>query len=318
MSAIGKVVGGLVAVAVFVAVVFFVGRDTAPDESPSPGGAFLSPGEGPPREYVYLDDVRVQAYLSQITDGLANQDKLSKSTTDERSGELSAGGNKLGRDISAESAFERTVTPTASSRFFNLNQQLRTRGQLAELPPVVRPKSKPCGRHPRAAEFLKQWDSVQEGDFVRVRAYLRLPAYARLYHTVRQAPPGSSLGTSGAKVVQAVGLDPRFMFAVCVPTGDDTPLRLIFPAQYSMLATEASLIQGQLTFVGKVLTKLPSKSLTYRDVQTYQRFRPELDGTLDRLWSRLGVDHKTLRKDLQSYYMIQGPAALVMPVAVYK
>ena len=61
MSTIGKVVGGLVAVAVFVAVVFFVGRDTAPDESPSPGGAFLSPGEGPPREYVYLDDVRVSA-----------------------------------------------------------------------------------------------------------------------------------------------------------------------------------------------------------------------------------------------------------------
>jgi hypothetical protein len=182
----------------------------------------------------------------------------------------------------------------------------------------VRPKSKPCRRHPRASEFLNQWDSVPEGDFVRVRAYLRLPAYAPRYHTVRRAPAGSSLGASGAGVVKSVGLNPRFSFALCVATGDEMPLRLIFPAQYSMLATEASLIQGQLTFVGKVLTKLPAKSLTYRDVQTYQRFRPELDGGLDRLWSRLGVDHKTLRKDVQSYYMIQGPAALVMPVAVYK
>jgi hypothetical protein len=308
----------VVLVAVFIFDLVKDDSPPTPSVSPSADSPFLTASEGPPREYIYLDDIRVQAYLSQITDGLASQDTLSKSVGDKRAGELAAAGAKLGRDISAESAFERTISPTASSRFFNLRQQLHDRGQLTELEPVVRPKSRPCGLHPRASGFLKKWASVQEGDFIRVKAYLRLPPYARLYHTVRQAPPGSPLGTQGKPVVAAVGLDPKFSFAVCIPTGRDVPLRLVFPAQYSLLATEPSLIQGQLTFVGKVLSKLPSAEDMYRDVHTFQRFRPELDGRHAKLWQRLGVKPATLRSDLMGYYVLRGPAALVMPVAVYK
>lgn len=319
--------GALANVVLAVLVVLFIFDVINPGDGDGPASErpsddlLLDPGEGAPREFLYLDAARTDAYLSQFQGGLATLEKTSSANTDKRTAALEGAPAKISREMQAQESFERQVTPTNASRFISLGDYLErdrtTFKDLGQLP-IHQPAS-PQAIEARA-EFMKKWsEDVKEGDFVRFEGEVRLPRFMRLYQTIRQVPADSPIGKQGKPVSDAIGLDPRFPFTVTVDH-DGKKLRLIFPAQYSAVATESSLFYGRLTVIGKVVYRIYPARRAYRDLQTYSRFRPILSQRrkLDRLLTRLRLDADQLRAELLRYRTVQGPAAIILPVAIYK
>lgn len=309
-----------VVVVLFIVGVINPGDGDGPAKERASDDLLLGPGEGPPREFLYLDAARTDAYLSQFQGGLATLEKTSSADTDKRTAALEQAPAKISREVQAQDTFERQVTPTNASRFISLGHYLeRDRTMFKDLGRL--PIHRTAGPQATDArrEFMRKYQNVEEGDFVRFEGEVRLPRFMRLYQTIRQVPADSPIGKQGKPIADAVGLDPRFPFTVTVDH-DGKELRLIFPAQYSAVATESSLFYGRLTVIGKVIYRIYPARRAYRDLQTYSRFRPILSQRrkLDRLLTRLRLDADQLRAELLRYRTVQGPAAIILPVAIYK
>jgi hypothetical protein len=294
--------------------------DEAPSGAPDATAIFtFGQGGGPPREFLYLDGARVDSYLSQFERGLATIEKTSASKVDKRSAEVSASPSKVGREVQAQDVFERSVTPTTTSRMVNLLGYLAQAKDLRRLPALA--ASERSDSAPRAAaRFLAAWRDVRQGDFVQITAPVRIPRAERLYQVVRQVPETSSAGILGRRLRQAIGDDPRFPISITADDGRRVPTRLILPLQFSLLATESSLIVGRLTIIGKVLYRVPPGGRPFRDLQTWSRFRAATIRSItpDRLLARLRLTRRAVRQELLAYRTVDGPAALILPIAIYK
>lgn len=114
------------------------------------------------------------------------------------------------------------------------------------------------------------------------------------------------------------------------PEAPQPNARILVPIQYALLSPEPSLISGgRSTILGKAVRVLtpPEKprvrprvhDVCYRDVGTYslfglqERFLPE--GVLRRL---RGVTRERIRRSLASDTAVIAPAAVVLPIAIYK
>lgn len=160
---------------------------------------------------MYLDPARTQAYLSQFDGGLATLGKSTVSQTVEASAELAAGPAKVGGKHQAQSAYERSVTPTTASQFLNLAGYLDKVGLTTTLPLL-------------AVETKTDASAIE---------------HATAFRTLRSASPGSSAAVHGQRIVEAIG--------------------------------------GRVTIVGKVLYRIHPKRRPYRDLETWNRFKPETE-----------------------------------------
>jgi hypothetical protein len=295
--------------------------DVGEPDRPSADEIFkLGQGKGAPSEFLYLDGARVDAYVSQFERGLATLEKTSASRVDKRTSEIAASPSKVGREVQAQDVFERTVTSTTASRMVNLLGYLRHEKDLRRLPGLA---ARDSGRdHSRAAakRFLSEWSAVRQGDFVQVTAPISTPQAGRLYQIVRQVPERSATGILGADLRRAVGNDPRFPVAMTVDDGQRTPIRLIIPLQFSLLASESSLLVGKLTVIGKVLYRVRPGGRPFRDLQTWTRFRAAAirSVTPDPLLARLRLTRRQMLAELRTYRRVEGPAAVILPIAIYK
>lgn len=280
----------------------------------------LERGDGPPREFLYLDPARTMAYLSQFQGGLATLETSSASHSDTRSAEISAAPSRLSRELQAQDVFERSVTPTTASQFINLAGFLHRFGTLKTLPRLSSQHKTSGHAREASSRFLAAWHAVHEGDFVRLTGRVIMPRFVRLYQIVRQSPKASPSGRMGTKLFEAIGRNPRFPLAVTVNDGTGPPLRLILPMQYSLLAAESSLVVGRVTVIGKVLYRIHPKRRPYRDLDSWTRFRPTTlhSVTPQNLLARLRLTRRGLRSELLRYRTVQGPAAIILPLAVYK
>jgi hypothetical protein len=132
----------------------------------------------PPPEYVYLDNARVLAYLSQIEGGLSASEKRTRRVIATRNAGASAGGVEAGGSAESESFVEATVTPTATTSFYRLLDRLGDKDYLAELdasePPAV---------------FARELGAAAEGSFVRItNCRLRLPTYVQMEQVIDETP----------------------------------------------------------------------------------------------------------------------------------
>jgi hypothetical protein len=324
MPLLGKVALAVAAALLigFGATHIFGGNDDDPDTRGGTETNYLLYGHhGPPREFLYLDPVRTQAYLSQFDGGLAALEKSTVSQTVEASAELAAGPAKVGGKHQAQSAYERSVTPTTASQFLNLAGYLDKVGLTKTLPLLAALTKTDAPATAHAAAFRKAWGDVREGSFVRIRGRITVPPFVRLYQTLRSASPGSSAAVHGQQLVKAIGANPRIPLMIKVDDRSGrAPLRLIFPLQYSLLATESSLIVGRVTIVGKVLYRIHPKRRPYRDLETWNRFKPEteVDALPISLSTRLRLDPARLHAELLKFRTVYGPAAIVLPLAIYK
>jgi hypothetical protein len=224
---------------------------------------------------------------------------------------------KLSREVQAQDTFERQVTPTNASRLVSLEGYLRAAQGielLAGLPVHKRNDAK-------TRRFLADWHDVHEGMFVRIGGQVRMPSFMRLYQTIRQVGAGSPIGRRGAEYVRIVGRDPSFPLQVVVPSPDGAePLRIVMPAQFSALATESSLFYGRLKVLGKVIYRVNRGGRAYTDKSITDRFLPGLTEQKmpGDLLARLGLNRRDLADEVRSFARIEAPAAIVLPIAIYK
>ena len=132
----------------------------------------------PPPEYVYLDNARVLAYLSQIEGGLSAGEKRTRRVSATRSAGASAGGVEAGGSAESESFVEAVVTPTATTSFYRLLDRLGDKGYLAELDAAAPPTA-----------FAQELGTVAEGSFARIaNCRLRLPTYVQMEQVIDETP----------------------------------------------------------------------------------------------------------------------------------
>jgi len=132
----------------------------------------------PPPEYVYLDNARVLAYLSQIEGGLSQSEKRTRKVSATRNAGASAGGVEAGGSAASESFVEATVTPTATTSFYRLLDRLGDKGYLTELDASAPP-----------AVFARELGAAAEGSFVRItNCRLRLPTYVQTEQVIDETP----------------------------------------------------------------------------------------------------------------------------------
>jgi hypothetical protein len=303
-------------------------------------GAYLSEGERAPREFLYLDSARAEAYLSQLRGGNETLRKISTRTSRKAGAEIGFGGVKASGEVAREGTVEHTVNATTASNFLELTEALRGLDAIDELPPprATAPDDSTL-RRPRAtmpdsgslappvagrnADFRRAWAHVREGDIVRFIATIRRPTFVRVYQTLRQVPADSKLGRQGAGVRRRIGEARRLPLVVEAATrarSRSSParvLRLVMPTQAANLTLEPSLFAPRLTVVGKVVRRVDVPADRYRDLAFYNRFAPVL--TLPaRARKRLNAPLERLRGELLRYRDIVPPAAVVLPIAIYK
>ena len=110
---------------------YFIGHSQT---SSSGNDLFSIQSDIPPAEFLYLDYGRVLPYLSQLENGLTS----SQLRTLSRSTSLNAGaetgqGIKVGGTFASQNSLQETVTPTAASQFYLLENRLKQRHWLQQL-----------------------------------------------------------------------------------------------------------------------------------------------------------------------------------------
>jgi hypothetical protein len=256
------------------------------------GSDFFSAGASnrPPGEYLYLDSVRVSAYLSQLENGLSESELRTLSRTE--SAEVGTAGAlvKAGGTLQSTHSQQATVTPTAASLFYRLESRLTDRGWLRSVDVDA----------PFAAFSAPLFgpEAAQEGQFVELKnCLLRLPAFARVYPGLRPKTPALPLTLLVGEV-----------------KGDHA--ELLFPIAYAALANEPSLFSTRLTVVGKLVRKV-SPGLTYVDVVTKAAFTHSL-ASHKRLLKRLHLPPATLTRQFTAAVSVHGPGAVILPIAILK
>jgi hypothetical protein len=327
----------------------FAGRDGG---EPALQSAQQAPPDTPPAEFAYLDSARVLSYLGQIEGGLAATQTRTLSAKTTTTASLTA------KDIAAaEASSERlrgsseTVTLTEADRFYTLLRILRKdqglnneRGfnTLVDIDAAIQGKN-------TVEAIIEKLKSVGEGDFVRIEnARVYIPTYAAvlprarfssyylggdLKGPVRQlyAPVSRSARRAAHRYKRALKADPRIPMVVPTLGGQRTdvgPVMTFFvPARYRSLSQEASLLNGELTIVGKVVyedlrtredMRKGEKRPTYLDRETLTTFAPALQEANRSLLKRLRLDRDRVADQVERSLTIGAPVAVVIPLAIYQ
>ena len=84
------------------------------------------------------------------------------------------------------------------------------------------------------------------------------------------------------------------------------------------MATESSLFFGELRIVAKVVYLIrPGNPRRYRDFAVASRFSPVTHAPAA-IRARLHLREARLRGELGDYKVVRAPAAILLPVAIYK
>jgi hypothetical protein len=342
---VGKILTGA-AVLAGMSVIFgwWGGDEQTPSGTKSEDLRFLRSGERAPREFLYLDSARAQAYLSQLDGGNETLRTISETVTRKLGGELTLGPAKVSGEAGSENAIERSVSPTAASTFYGLTDRLGALKMLTEMPSTslsaaddtiapaqtATPSDKQAPAAPLIAPsggsaeanvgFIDAWKGVKEGDVVSFIATIRRPTFVRVYQTIHDAPAKSRLGRQGAALLKAIGTQPRLPFAVEVPSPRRAApsLRLVMPIQAANLTSEPSMLAPRVRVVAKVVRRLDAEKDRYRDLAFYSRFQPVLTLTPAAVLKRLHAPPRLLRGELLSYRTLRAPGAVILPIAIYK
>ncbi len=195
------------------AVVYFVccsGEDPGTADNPRPA------------EFLYLDSLRVVAYLAQEEGGKFDSEKLSQKVTRSAEGKIKpVSALELGGSLSVENTLARDVTPTAASEFFLLLEDLKNDENGLETVGLGR--------------FPEEIKNLEEGQFVTFRTNgLEAPTYMSPYLALRQktilrtlfpssqsVPPGDGRRTHlhrqrkrAERFRKRLGKQPRVIFAI--------------------------------------------------------------------------------------------------------
>jgi hypothetical protein len=272
---------------------------------------FVRDGESPlrdinpriqPAEFLYLDNARVVAFLSQLEDGLSEAEHQTISQTSEISVGLT-GGVAGGASDEATDSVERVVTPTGASRFNRLRNRLQDHGWLKSVDarqlPVLAKRDR----------FYRDLRRAHEGGFVEIaHVHLTVPPAVTVYRFARRSGSPAAL-----RFTRLVGLNPRIPVSL---RSEHSPA-LLFVGRYASLADESSLFFGEVTVLGKVVRLVPSGAL-YRDNEALATYGPALASAPVEILRKLGIRRSSLARNLLEDVTVSAPGAVIIPIAVYK
>jgi hypothetical protein len=320
------------AIAAFLFFLDFFGLVEGFGEEEEPVAAGPPTGHRPPGEHLYLDDERVDAYLSQLRGGLAPSERQQVSVTRSRNAQLALQQVvQVGASVEEQQLVERTVSSRAADRFYLLEAELLARFGKSDKPGLVFRRVRAIGIGCRQIER----GMVRSGQIVRITgAHLRVPTYAlalaKVAHAAQFRTPSqepvspedlSELAEKRQaglqRFVEGFGTDPRLPFRVVIPHRRGE-CAVFIPARYSKLVDAPSLLTGQVTVMGKVVRTLTGDTKEYFDVETaarYGRAAVEADRPVQRV---LELDDGDPRELVNYSARVSAPALVVLPLAIYK
>lgn len=323
----------------------------------------LAEPDSPPLEYVYLDSDRVLAYLGQLEGGLSHTEIRTRAEKQADTASVAGGGGTLGVSAELSQSTQQEVTPTDADRFYRLLRALRAEQAPRPLQTVNLLLEGADDRDRR--EEREQFDvlrarfqrKIDVGDFVRLEnAQLLLSKFAGVLPRARYAGhyvgEGKGMHQSGFRepkpevsspvserrrralgdYLEALGDNPRLPFFARTNTRALTAPQVItffLPARYQSIGSEASLLSGKLTVVGKVVDKdmrirgehnserNPLKP-RYFDRQSLATYGPAFEGAKPPLLRQLDLDRSELAQQLKRSVKVDAPVVVVVPVAVYR
>jgi hypothetical protein len=319
------------AVAVFLFFLDFFGIVEGFGEDDEPVAAGPPTGHRLPGEHLYLDDERVDAYLSQLRGGLAETERQSVSVRRTRNAELALQQVvQVGASLEEQQSVERTISSRAADRFYLLEAELMSRfGQSKHMAfryRRVRSSSAGCRQ-------IRRDVVIRPGQIIRITgAHLRVPTYAlalaKVAHAAqflashqaeRVSPEALSQLAENRQeelvaFVERFGADPHLPFRIEVG-GSCT---VFLPARYSKLVDAPSLLTGQVTVVGKVVRTLAGEGKTYFDVETAARYGRAVQDAAPAVQNVLGLASGDSRDVVNESARVAAPALVVLPLAIYK
>ncbi len=255
-----------------------------------------------PAEFLYLDNARVLAFVSQLENGLSESERQTISRTSGVNVGLT-GGVAGGVSSQATGSVERVVTPTAASRFNRLRTRLEDRRWLQlldahQLLPLT-----------TRGHFFKSLGRATEGGFVEIsHVRLTVPPAVTVYRFAQHS--GSA---DAARFVQMVGPNPRVPMSL---RAEHSP-SLLFVGRYASLADEPSLFFGEVTVLGKVIRQVPLGAI-YRDSEAIATYGPALSSAPTLILRQLQIRPSSLVPDLRADVTVTAPGAVIIPIAIYK
>jgi hypothetical protein len=300
--------------------------DVFGDEELEPRSSAKLPGE-----YLYLDEERVDAYLGQLRGGLSSTEQQSVSLTEDRNATVGVDPVQIGASVERKEVRERTVSPRAADRFFELESELESRFAHADDPDVrfmeMEAAENACGE-------IKRLVNIKEGQILRITgANLRVPTYAlalakvahadqflhpeqervrskRLTRLALESQPGLK------RFVDRLGADPLLPFRLKIRRKPHC--EVFMPARYLAVKDAPSLLTGPVTIVGKVVRRLTRKEKTYFDVDTAVRYERALEQSGPGVMRTLGLDELGVREVVNNSATIRYPGLVLLPLAIYK
>jgi hypothetical protein len=256
-----------------------------------------------PVEFLYLDNVRVLAFLSQLEDGLSDSERrMSSRTTGINVGV--GGGVTGGASDEVASAVEQVVTPTAASRLS------RFRNLLADRHWFLRLDASQLGPLQTRHRFYERLGRAAEGGFVEIsHVRLTVPPPVTVYRYARR-----SGAADAAAFVKAVGANPRVPMSLRTEWSPS----LLFVGRYSALADEPSLFFGEVTVLGKVIRQLKSAPGVYTDREAIATYGPALASAPPGILKKLQIRRSSLGPSLRADVTVSAPGAVIIPIAIYK
>ena len=302
----------------------------------------------PPPDYAYLDNARVALYLGQLQGGLARSEQLTEQLTEGRNAGVSAGGVSVGGSAGSSASRERVVTPTATTRFYQLLDQLDRNGYLHRIDASAPPKM-----------LVQEFAQVPEGTFVQLRrCRLRIPSYIQLaqlnfgssgyfsasmaYEGLGEGQPltnealgnarvragrqkaflggGVHLQTGEAQLARTMKRlaavakrNPRVPFSTCdgSPASKPRGVDLLFPVRLGALSSEPTLLSGPVTIVGKLVRSVRPDD-EYADQPSLAKFAVATRAVDD------AYGDEALSGELASDATVLAPGAVILPIAIYK
>jgi len=326
-------IGAVVVAAAIIVLVAFVASSN--DDS---GSATVDAPPIRPAEYLYLDNARVAAYLSQEQDGTVPTLKRSLKRTAELSAGIKGGGvAEVAGKSQVERFVEETVTPTAASAFTALLRELKANGHLRAFD----------------ATDSSRFPQLKEGMIVRIRTDgLLQPSYSEPYSVVKEAatlralfPHSRAARRAARRFARSVGPNPRLTFALETRRLKGKGyIRYLLPIQYGGLSDERSLFTGRHKILAKVVRVFasPAPDDTQLQTNTYSQLKQEsaplfVDAATRETWTlplrkvpkqllahlqRCGGAPKPalrcLKRKLLSQTSVWAPGAVLVPIAIYK
>jgi hypothetical protein len=123
------------------------------------------------------------------------------------------------------------------------------------------------------------------------------------------------LGHAIQALDDAVGPNPRVPLSTCDGETDFRPsgVDLLFPIRLANLSSEASLLAGPVTLVGKLVRAVREPGQEYVDDASFATFSGPA-GTLD----SIQAGGTQFYSELDADAVVLAPGAVILPIAIYK